>query len=213
MAERIIDLSLTFKKGMRGVDFQPAANLAEHGYNATNLMLYSHAGTHLDAPCHSIDGTRAVDALDLEKCIGTALVVDMSHKAPKSLITLADFAPYRDRIRAGTRLLIRTDWDDHAEEDDYRTHFPRISLELAEWFGDCGIWLLGLETPSVASLADKEEMQTVHRAMLKHEVVIVESLTNLKLLRQDEVYFVGLPLKIEGCDGSPIRAIAIERDN
>ena len=212
MGERIVDLSLTFKRGMRGVDFDVAATIAEHGYNATTLHIYSHAGTHLDAPSHSTDGKRTVDHLAIEKCVGDALVVDMSHKGSGSLLLPADFAPYSQYIGYGSRVLIRTDWDDHANLPDYRDDFPRISLELAEWFATRGVWLLGLETPSVASLKDLQEMQSVHRMMLDKEIVIVESLTNLRHLQQVHVYFVALPLKIENCDGSPIRAIAIERN-
>ena len=212
MSERIIDLSLTLKKGMRGVDFSTAATIDNDGYNATNVLLYSHAGTHLDAPSHSIDGAGTVDKIDLHKCIGPALIIDMSHKGADSILTVRDFEPYTDRIIQGTRLLIRTDWDLHAGQPDYRTDFPRISHDLAQWFADKNIWLLGLETPSVASLQDREEMQLVHRIMLKKEIVIVECLTNLREIQSEFVHLVALPLKIEGCDGSPIRAIAIEKN-
>ena len=67
-----------------------------------------------------------------------------------------------------------------------------------------------LEDSAVASLQDREELMTVHRALLRAEIVIVESLANLRSLADDTVFFVALPLKIEGCDGSPIRAVAIE---
>ena len=210
MSERIIDLTLEYKKGMRGVDFSTAATIPENGYQATNLMLYSHAGTHLDAPSHSIEDTRTVDHLDLTRCMGTAILVDMSHKESRGLILVEDILPYADRIVPGTRVLIRTDWDSHAWEPDYREDFPRVSLELAQWFAGRGIWLLGLETPSVATLQDKQEMIAVHRTLLSKEIVIVESLTNLRELTQPEVHFIALPLKIHNCDGSPVRAVAIE---
>ena len=77
-----------------------------------------------------------------------------------------------------------------------------------EWLVDRGVWLVGLEMPSVASLQDKEELTTVHQILLRGEVVIVECLANLDKL-PPEVTFVALPLKIESGDGSPIRAIAI----
>lgn len=211
MSDRIVDLSLTFKDGMRGVSFTNAATIATNGYCATNMLLYSHAGTHLDAPAHSIEGGGTIESLDLQKCIGPALVIDMSHKGKDSLLSIADFEPFAERIQAGSRLLVRTDWDLHADLPDYRDSFPRISLELAEWLTKRQIWLLGLETPSIASLTDKGEMIAVHQMMLQEEIVIVESLSRLRDLEQDEVYFVGLPLKIDKGDGSPIRAIAIER--
>ena len=204
-----VDLTLTLYHGMRGVEIHPHTRLAVDGFNTTNLMLYSHAGTHMDAPRHFVDDGRTIDKLILEKCIGPATVIDLAHKTPNSLIDVADLGDQAKRIGNGSRLLLRTDWDLHAAADDYRTHFPRVSLDLAKWLVERGIWFLGLETPSVASLLDKEELTAVHRTLLDAEVVIVESLANLRLL-PPEVYFIALPLKIQDGDGSPVRAAALE---
>lgn len=205
---QIVDLTLTHYHGMRGVEIHPNTNTAVEGYNTTNLMLYSHAGTHMDAPRHFLDDGRTIDHLDLQKCVGKALVIDLSYKEPSSFMTVDDVAPYAEQIGPGSRLLLRTDWSLHAEMEDYRTSFPRISPELAEWLVQRGVWLVGLEMPSVASLQDKEELTVVHQILLRGEVVIVECLTNLHLL-PPEVTFIALPLKIQAGDGSPIRAIAM----
>lgn len=203
-----IDLTLMVTPEMRGVEIHTRTRFAEDGYNTTNLHLYSHSGTHLDAPLHFMPDGSTLDWMPLQKCVGTAVVLNLSHKSPRSLITIADMQPIADQIGHGSRLLLRTDWDDHANLPDYRTHFPRISLELAEWLATRKIWLIGLETPSVASLQDKKELTDVHQALLKEEIVIVESLSNLRQL-PNEVFFIALPLKIKGGDGSPIRAIAL----
>jgi kynurenine formamidase len=205
---RIVDLSLNLVQGMPGYHIEQNTHLAEDGYNTTNLVIYSHAGTHMDAPRHFLDTGGTIEHLSLEKCIGEALVIDLSRKEPNSLITIADLGLAAEQIGSGSRVLLRTDWDAHANLEDYRTSFPRISLELAEWLAHKGIWLLGLETPSVASLQDMEELTLVHRALLSSKIAIVESLTNLRLLPPD-VYFVALPLKITGGDGSPVRAVAL----
>lgn len=202
-----IDLTLPVHNEMRGVRIESHTHLERDGFNTTNLQLYSHSGTHMDAPKHFLSGGGTIDCVPLEKCAGMALVIDLSHKAPQSLITIDDLQMYAERIQTGTRLLLRTDWDTHALQEDYRTHFPRISLALADWLAMRGIWLLGLETPSVASLQDKEELTAVHQALLSHDIVIVESLTNLRLL-PPEVLFMAFPLKIQGGDGSPVRAVA-----
>ena len=210
MTQRIVDLSLRLYDGMHGVELHPQARFAEQGFNTTNLHLYSHAGTHLDAPAHFLGDARTLEQLDLTKCLGPAQVIDLSHKTPDSLITVDDLAPYSAAIGRGSRLLLRTDWDKHADQPDYRTSFPRIALELAKWLAERAIWLLGVETPAVASIQDREELVAVHRALLQAEIVIVESLANLRSLADDSIFFIALPLKIEGCDGSPIRAVAIE---
>ncbi len=209
---RLVDLSLTFAPGMQGVQFEPRSRFSEKRYNTTMLHLYSHAGTHLDAPLHFIDDGAGVDNVELRRCIGPALLIDLSHKMPSSFITPEDLQPYADRIGVGARLLLRTDWDAHADRDDYRTAFPRISLALAEWLAARAIWLLGVETPSVASLLpeNREELIAVHRALLGAGIVIVESLAHLRELRASQVEFIALPLKLRGIDGSPVRAVALD---
>ena len=215
LARKIIDLSLTVSQGKRGVKFETVKSISNgDGFNTTDITLYSHALTHMDAPKHFVDESYTMEAMNLERCVGTAIVIDVSHKAPNSLINVADLAPYADRIHAQSRLLLRTDWDSHADKDDYRTHFPRISLELAQWFVEKNIWLVGVESPSVASLApeNRAELTDVHQTLLRAEIVIVESLCNLRLL-PDEVYFIALPLKLDKLDGSPVRPIAIIDDD
>ena len=56
MAPRIVDLSLTLRRGMRGVDWETACTFERDGWNSRNLHLYSHAGTHMDAPVHFAAG-------------------------------------------------------------------------------------------------------------------------------------------------------------
>ena len=214
LARKIIDLTLTFAPGKQGVEFEARKSIQTDGFNTTTLHIYSHALTHMDATKHFLlDGT-GVEQNNLEQCVGEAIVVDLSHKAPNSFITVDDLAHIANKVQPSSRLLLRTDWGDHADENDYRSHFPRVSAELAQWMVDKGIVLLGLESPSVASLLPEnlDELTEVHRILLAGNVIIVEGLTNLRLL-PDIVEFVALPLKLENCDGSPVRAIAIIDEN
>jgi kynurenine formamidase len=208
VSNQVIDLTLTAYHGMRGVEIYPNTNIESDGYNTTNLKLYSHAGTHADAPRHFLGDGMTLEHVDVNKCVGPATVIDVSHAPPDSLITVADLGQQAAAIGPGSRVLLHTGWDAHAELPDYRTHFPRISRELAAWLVERGTWLVGVETPSVAAIHDKQELADVHRTLLRGEVVIVECLTNLRLL-PPQVFFIALPLKIQGGDGSPVRAVAV----
>jgi kynurenine formamidase len=212
MAPRIVDLSLPLLDGMRGVTLEPNTSIADRGYNTTNAHLYSHAGTHMDAPRHFLEQGYPIDQIPLDKCAGPAWVIDLTHKTPNSLITVEDVAPYESKIEKEGRLLLRTDWDRHVDQPDYRSHMPRISVDLARWLVGKEIVLLGVQTPAVASVRpeNRDELIEVHQILLQAKIVIVESLANLDQIRQETVYFVALPLKIVDCDGSPVRAIAIE---
>ena len=182
MTPRIVDLSTPLYDGIRGLETEPKATIDTEGYNTTTLHLYSHTGTHMDAPRHFVAGGDAIDEVDLRACVGSADVIDLTATEPNGVIGVEDLAHHESRIGAGARLLLRTDWCLHVEANDFRTHMPRISLELRD----------------------------VHRALLEGGIVIVEGLCNLHELHQDRVHFVALPLRVRGCDGSPVRAIAIE---
>jgi kynurenine formamidase len=210
---RIIDLSLTMRPGMRGVDFEVNSTIEGKGWNTSQLHIYSHAGTHLDAPYHFVAHGDTMDALTLEKCVGPALVVDLTFLKPRELITVDHLAPYAEKIGPGARLLLKTGWSARADSPDYRSHLPRVSLPLAEWLARRKIALLGVEPPSVADVNSKKELTIVHQALLGAGIVVVEGLANLDKLRQEEVTFIALPLKLAGGDGSPVRAIAIEEDD
>ena len=208
MPQQIIDLTLTTYHGMRGVEISPNTSTMQEGYNTTLLHLYSHASTHADAPRHFLNDGKTLEAVDLQKCVGPALVIDVTHRAPNDLITVADLGQRAADVMPGSRVLLHTGWSSHAELPDYRTHFPRISRELAHWLVAKGVWLVGVEMPSVASIQDKVELTEVHQILLGAEIVIVECLTNLHLLPA-EVFLIALPLKIKGGDGSPVRAVAL----
>jgi len=210
LVRKIIDLTLPFAHGKQGVELEPVKTIASDGFNTTTLHIYSHALTHMDATKHFLTDGEGIEKNSLDKCVGQALVVDLSHKAPNSFITVDDLASVAEQVQPSTRLLFRTDWGTHADLADYRTHFPRISIELAKWLVDKGVCLIGLETPSVASLLEEnlDELTEVHRILLSGDTIIVEGLCNLRQL-PDMVEFIALPLKLDGCDGSPIRAIAV----
>jgi kynurenine formamidase len=212
MSPRITDLTLTLYDGIRGLASEPKTTFAENGYNTTTLHLYSHAGTHMDAPLHFVDQGDTIDHVALDVCIGPAELIDLRHKEPNSKIYVEDLEAHAARIRPGVRLLLRTDWHQRAAMDDYRPDMPRISAELATWLVERKVALLGVETPSVASLRQghKAELTAVHQILLNGGVVIVEGLIHLDKLEQSAVHLIVLPLKIRGCDGSPVRAVAIE---
>ena len=207
---RVVDLSLPINNALRGVNISPAKTLAAHGWNATTLTLYSHCGTHMDAPRHFLEDGATIEQQDLAVCSGPAIVLDLTPVEPRELISIERLRPWEDRIRPGVRLLLRTDWSQHIGTDAYRDQLPRVSSELARWLVEHQVALLGVEPPSVADVNNHEELTEVHQILFRGNVLIVEGLAGLDALQQDQVEFIALPLKVTGGDGTPVRAIAVE---
>jgi len=212
MATRVVDLSLPLSHEMPvhpedpRIGFIKFAGIETHGCNMTQLVLSSHGGTHVDSPYHFIESGTSVDRVALEKCIGPALVMDFSGMAGKRDLVVSDLAPREEALTPGTRLLLRTDWYKRFPKPEYYTAFCGVSVELAQWLAERDIALIGVETPAI----HPKEYEAVHKAFLSREIVIVEGLANLDALTSERVTFAALPLKLEGVDGSPVRAVAIE---
>ena len=187
-----------------------AKTIESDGWNATTLTLYSHAGTHMDAPRHFLPAGPALDEQDLAACCGTARVVNLAPVQPRQLHTVQDVESNLGAVHPGDRLLFRTDWSKRAGTSAYRDELPRISIELARWLVERRVALIGVEPPSVADVNNLPELTEVHQTLFRGGVVIVEGLANLDRLSQTEVEFIALPLNVVGGDGCPVRAIAIE---
>ena len=207
---RIIDLTITLSDELSGVSIEPARRIETDGWNATTLHLYSHCGTHMDAPKHFDVTEQTIDEIPLDRCMGPAWVVDLTGIAPRALIHVTDLGPVEKEIHPGDGLLLRTGWSQRIGTPSFRNSLPRVSLELARWCGEHRVRLLGVEPPSVADVNNLEELTAVHEALLADGVIIVEGLTNLDQIRKRKVTFMALPLRIAQGDGAPVRALAVE---
>ncbi len=167
--------------------------------NLTTITLSSHTGTHADAPYHYQTDGPPIDALPLEPYLGPATLVTVAKEAGP--LTPADF-PGTD-WRKVERLLVHS-----AASAKPATEFPTDivypSPELANFLGRHGVVLFGSDAPSM----DDVDSKTLpgHNALRRNRIAILEGLL-LTGVPDGEYELVALPLKIEGGDGSPVRAV------
>jgi len=201
---RIVDLSLPIDERLPGAKVESFKQLERDGWNATNITLYSHCGTHMDAPRHFVAGGDTLERMDLAACCGPARVLDLTPIQPRELIGRSHLRRWDAVIQPGDRLLLRTDWHRRFGTGAYRNELPRIAPDLAAWLVERRVALLGVEPPSVADVNSLAELTAIHQ-------ILLGGLAYLDQLRSDVVEFLALPLRIVGGDGCPVRAIAIER--
>jgi arylformamidase len=175
------------------VAFSPAATIETNGFRVTQVSFGTHAGTHLDAPSHFLAAGSGVEAIPLERLIGPAQVLDLAAMGPAA------------QFERGARLLVRTGWSKRWGSDGYFEGFPSLPDWLVEALIEGPVGLVGLETPSIDP--NHERDSALHLRLLSAGVVIVENLTRLKAL-PDQVDLAVLPLRLDGLDGSPCRAVA-----
>lgn len=167
--------------------------------NLTTLTMSSHMGTHVDAPYHFLDDDLTMEAVPLEAYLGPATVVTVRCEAGP--LTPADF-PGVDWSGV-KRLLVHSVASDKPV-DQFPTEFVYPSPELAEVMARHGVVLFGSDAPSMDDVNSKT--LPGHKALRRHRIAILEGLQLTDV--PDGVYeLIALPLKIEGGDGSPVRAV------
>ena len=173
--------------------------------NCSRIGLIVHVGTHMDAPFHFFEAGETIDRVPLDCCVGPAVLVDLRHLAAGEEIGPEHLKTRAEKLSETRKAVLHTGWSRQWGKSEYFTEHPCISAEGAQFLIDCGVHLVGVDTPSV----DRPPFPA-HMALLGKGVLIVENLTNLAAI-EDEVFQIHvLPLKIAGRDGSPVRAIATE---
>lgn len=211
---RIIDISLPLRDSMRGFRKSVARTMEEDGWNASTLEIYSHAGTHMDAPLHFNVNMTSIDKFPVERLVCPCHIIRLSPVKPKLLITEESLGEATAKAKPGDGIIFHTGWSQYVNDSSsYRDQLPRISTSLARWMVSRGINLVGVEPPSIADVNNLEELQEVHRILMEGDVIILEGICNLEMVRNNLVELVALPLKIEGGDGAPVRAVIIEQSN
>ena len=212
MGYKVIDLSMEMYEGIQTMPMDPKFSITQHctlddlGYNLSRITMSTHQSTHLDAPRHFYYDGQTVDKIPPERFIGRAIVIDLKHKAPKQPITLDDIKAYDAKITKGTNVLLDTGWDKTLPGKEYFSDFPYLSVELADYFAEKQINLIGMDTPT----PNPEEWKYVHNRLLEASIIVLEGLVNLREISQEQCTLIALPLKLTGADGSPVRAVAIE---
>ncbi len=205
---RIIDVSLKISPHMLVFPGDPAPEIKrvlriEDGKpaNVSEIKFGTHTGTHVDPPLHFLSDGEGIDSLDLGYFVGEATVVDLS-RAEKE-ITADDLKPFKTK----KILLLKTRNSENWGEREFPRDFVYMTQDAAEWMVKNKVKTVGFDWLSIEKFG--EAKAPAHNLLLKNRVVIIEGL-NLQGVKQGDYFFACLPLKIEGGDGGPARAVLIE---
>jgi arylformamidase len=172
--------------------------------NVTKLGMSVHTGTHIDAPCHFIDGAESVEEIPIGLLTGRAYVLHVDDEVDlitKDLLENSHIPPRTKRV------LFRTRNSHHwnSPHTEFDRNYVAVDPEAAAYLIQRGVKLIGVDYLSVAPFHDTSP---THITLLEAGIVVVEGL-NLGEVSQGRYTLYCLPLKIAGADGAPARAILI----
>jgi len=206
----LVDLSHTLGPGTPVFPGDPVVAMGDAGqeppWRVTALRLGTHSGTHMDAAAHFLTGGATIDSYALERFVLECVVIHVTASAGTAL-AWDDLAAGLPAEPAGRGVLLHTGWDAHFGTDEAWRH-PYLTDDAAQRLAACGVGLVGTDAFNVDA-SQGGSGTGVHAALLGADVLIVENLTDLDRLQGGTLYTCAfVPLKLAGCDGSPIRAFA-----
>lgn len=192
-----------------------------------NITMSEHCGTHYDAPIHWITGkdlpNNSVDTIPPEHFVAEACVIDCSQQAsadPDFALSVADIEAWEKKhgpIKAGTWVLMRTDWSkrdfkDYANLRDDGAHTPGPSPEVMQFLVD-ERKILGFGTETIGTDAGQAHHfappYPAHHFLHGAGRYGLQCLRNLDQLPAKGAVLIAAPLKIRQGSGSPLRVLAL----
>lgn len=216
--KRIVDLSHTLLPGKEEYKLEVKNKFVEeflpdyfrpkeNWYIMSEVFMWSHVGTHLEAPYHYLREGKDVSQISMERVMGEAVILDFSHKETNEAITQEELEEKGADIKEGDIIILKTGLDRF-----YRTSKahdrPYLTLQATSWLVEKKISCLATDASGfeVRGVHD----QPNHKLLFKNDIPVIEHLTNLDKLTKKRVFLIALPWKVKGLDSSPVRVIAIE---
>lgn len=209
-ALKVIDISVTLRKGLAswpGEDFWSfeAVHRMDKGdpCNVSRISMGLHTGTHVDAPWHFGKSDLTVDKVPLNRMVIGTRVLDLT--GVKGSISRADL---EGKLEGTSSVLFKTTNSGKLEAlEPFDTEFVHLDESAADYLVEQGIITVGVDYLSVEGYHAKEA--PVHHSLLGAGVFIIEGL-DLSHVEPRDYLLIALPLKIEGADGAPARAVLID---
>ncbi len=218
---RIVDLSFPIRPHFRW-KVEPtlrSSHARGDNFQSTVLTIACHAYTHVDAPVHFLPGDRDIASMPVDQWMGPAAVVDLTHLGDNGEVSAAELERRAGHVEAGDIVLLRTDWPKKVDvaTEKFWKDAPYTSQSACDWLVARRVKAVGYDYPpdytvrtsifSPETRVPREEC-TTHHIFFPAGVTVIEYLTNLDRIGVPRCRFLALPLRIEGADGSPVRAIA-----
>lgn len=204
---KIYDISVPLMSGSvvypgnPAVKIEPFSELSRGASSNLSLISFgSHSGTHVDAPRHFFEAGSTVDRLSMNALIGPARVIAFG----EDVMSVTAKHLQQESLQDTERVLIRTRNSAFITDREFHSDFTYIAPDAAEYLAAIGVKLVGVDYYSVEQFHSGHHK--THRTLLERGIVIVEGL-DLSEIAPGDYAFTCLPLRLEGLDGAPARAV------
>jgi arylformamidase len=167
--------------------------------NIHSIRTGLHTATHIDSPLHFIRNGASIDRIELVRFCGRCRVFDSTGK---KYISADDISGLN--IEKDDAVLFKTDNSRLTLEMPFECEFVYVDASAAEYLAEKGIKALGIDYLSIDKY--RSPGHKAHHILLQKGIILIEGL-DLSLADEGEYFITYFPLKIEGAEASPVRAV------
>ncbi len=196
------------------------------GWYSRAWYLGEHCGTHVDASIHFNPDGQPVDQIPLGDLYGPAVILDFRRKPAGAAVAPEEARAALEAVgglRDARIVLIRTGRSRLWGRPEYQHDMLDMVPATTEWLIGAGARVLGTDAcvwevdqatrpENLGRRMGGAERFPSHALMRRHHFLILENVANLDAVPVERFLFVGLPLRLVGGSGSPIRAAAVLPD-
>ena len=181
------------------------------GFYARNILMSEHCGTHSDAVIEYVPGGVSIDEMALNHFYGSAICVDLSDIRYPNYIEPCDLEAALKKanleLKPGDIFLMYTGHHDrNYGKPEFQMEYTGLSYAGAKWLAEKGVVNIGVDAPAIDQTPDDLDFSG-HLVCGEYGISNTENLCNLDKVKNKRFLYIGLPLKIRGGTGSPIRAV------
>jgi len=211
----LIDLSHSIEHGMITYKGLPAPLICDYlsredskknyapgtEFQIGKIEMVTNTGTYLDCPFHRYADGKDLAQINLEKLAELqAILIDAENHQSIG----KNF--FEGKNLSGKAVLVHTGWSEYWHTDSYFENHPFITADAADYLVSQKVKLVGIDSHNIDDT--RTNTRPVHSALLKNEILIVEHMTNLNLLKGKKFIFNAVPPKFAGVGTFPVRAFA-----
>ncbi|HXW85861.1 MAG TPA: cyclase family protein, partial [Candidatus Bathyarchaeia archaeon] len=164
-----ITTATTGYKDREIVTFNDIKTFGKDAVRESAIHLSSHTGTHVDAPSHFLKDGKTIDQISLDRLIGPALVLDMTHVQEK--ITRDDLYEFDDQIDEGVMVLLKTENSAKQATEKFSPHFVYLEFSGADYLKEKQIGAVGID---YLGIEHSQHGHPTHTTLMHGDVAIIE---------------------------------------
>lgn len=213
----LIDLSHTVSHGLVTYKGLPAPLICDYLSREASRKFYApgvefqigkidmvaNTGTYIDSPFHRYADGKDLSRLELTQLANlTAIRIDCKGE---QAIKASQISSHTDL--GGKAVLFETGWSRHWNTPRYFEGHPFLTEDAARVLSEARVALVGIDSHNIDDVQDLR--RPVHSILLGKDIPIVEHMTNLASLPDNEFRFFAVPVKVSGFGTFPVRAFAM----